>query len=276
MVSKQEEQRQFRERLRISPALVHEIIRSEGEHELQRGFAALWWSGLAAGLSMGLSPLVSAMLASLLPEQSWADVIVAAGYSAGFAIVVLGRQQLFTENTITALLPVINHRTTAYLVKMLRLWGIVLSANMLGAAIVAALFALTPLLSTPHIDALEYLSLGYLERSVAQTFLSAIVAGWLIAALVWTMPSVPNSRFALVLFFTWLVGIGHFAHIIAGAVSAFFIVFTGGATLAHATLSFLLPALLGNVIGGSVLFALISYAQVREEVDPDDDVEAPA
>jgi len=276
MASKQEEQRQFRERLRISPALVHEIIRSEGEHELKRGFTALWWSGLAAGLSMGLSPLVSSMLAALLPGQSWADIIVAAGYSAGFAIVVLGRQQLFTENTITALLPVINHRTLAYLTKMLRLWGIVLSANLVGAAVIAALFALTPLLPVSHLDALDHLSVGYLERSELQTFLSAIVAGWLIAALVWTMPSVPNSRFALVLFFTWLVGIGHFAHIIAGAVSAFFVVLTGGVTLLDATLSFLLPALLGNVIGGSVLFALISYAQVREEVDPDQKVETPA
>ncbi|MEE4278183.1 MAG: formate/nitrite transporter family protein [Halieaceae bacterium] len=276
MASKSEEKRQVRDRLRISPALVHEIVRSEGEHELRRGFTALWWSGLAAGLSMGLSPLASGILAAALPAEPWADIIVAFGYSAGFAIVVLGRQQLFTENTITALLPVINHRTGEYLARMLRLWGIVLSANLVGAALVAALFALTPLLPESHADAVEHISLAYVERSSLATFLAAIVAGWLIAALVWTMPSVPQSRLALVVFFTWLVGIGHFAHVIAGAVSAFFLLLSGGASALQALVNFLVPALLGNVIGGSVLFALISYAQVREEVDPDDEVETPA
>lgn len=271
MVDTREEQRQFQQRLRISPALVHEIVRSEGEHELQRGFPALWWSGVAAGLSMGLSPLAAGILAALLPAQPWADIVVAGGYSAGFVIAVLGRQQLFTENTITALLPVINHRTLDYLLKMLRLWGIVLVANLVGALVVATLFAATPLLPEHYATAMEQLSRSYLERSPLATGLSAIVAGWLIAALVWTMPSVPNSRFALVMFFTWLVGIGHFAHVIAGAVSAFFLVFESGVGLLQVLARFLLPALLGNVIGGSALFALISYAQVREEVDPEKD-----
>jgi len=269
MVDSREEEKQLKRRLRIRPALVHEIVRGEGEHELRRGFPALWWSGVSAGLSMGLSPLIAAMLAAMLPAQPWADIISASGYAAGFVIVVLGRQQLFTENTITALLPVINHRTLAYLLKMLRLWGIVLVANLVGAMVVAWLFTGTSLLPEHYAHALEALSYSYMERSATGTFLSAVVAGWLIAALVWTMPSVPNSRFALVLFFTWLVGIGHFAHVIAGAVSAFVLVFGSGEGLAHVLQHFLLPALAGNVIGGSALFALISYAQVREEVDPE-------
>jgi len=269
MVESLEEKRQFQQRLRIAPALVHDIVRSEGEHELQRGFPALWWSGLAAGLSMGLSPLAAAILSAMLPDQPWADIIVAGGYSAGFVIAILGRQQLFTENTITALLPVINHRTIDYLLKMLRLWCIVLVANLAGALVVATLFAATPLLPAAHAAAMEHMSLAYLERSFFGTFLAAVVAGWLIAALVWTMPSVPNSRFAMVLFFTWLVGIGHFAHVIAGAVSAFFLVFAQSAGLLEVLGGFLLPALIGNVVGGSALFALISYSQVREEVEPD-------
>ncbi|MEA3643382.1 MAG: formate/nitrite transporter family protein [Lamprobacter sp.] len=269
MADKNEEKRQFQQRLRISPALVHDIVREEGEQELQRGFPALWWSGLAAGLSMGLSPLAAGILAALLPAQPWVGIIVAFGYSAGFLIVVLGRQQLFTENTITALLPVMNHRNRRYVLKMFRLWGIVLVANLAGAAIVATLLAATPLLPEHYSDAIAHMSNEYLERSPLGTFLSAIVAGWLVAALVWTMPSVPTSRFALVLFFTWLIGIGHFARIIAGAVGAFFLVVQSAANLVHVTSHFLLPALLGNVMGGSALFALISYAQVRKEVDPE-------
>lgn len=271
MADQATERRQFQQRLRIRPALVHEIVREEGEEELHRGFPALWWSGLAAGFSMGFSLLATGMLAASLPEEPWAAPIEALGYSAGFIIVVLGRQQLFTENTITALLPVINHRTPGHLRKMLRLWGIVLAANLAGALCIAAVFAFAPVLSDAHSSALQDISLAYLESNALQNFSSAVVAGWLIATLVWTMPSVPDSRFGLVVFFTWLIGLGHFAHVIAGAATVFFAILAAGASPAEALLGFLAPALAGNVIGGSALFALISYAQVREEVHPERD-----
>jgi formate/nitrite transporter FocA (FNT family) len=265
------ERRQFEQRLQLRPALVYEIIRREGEHELDRGFPSLWWSGLAAGLSMGFSPLLAGILLATLPESEWAKALSAFGYCMGFIIVVLGRQQLFTENTITALLPVINERTRTYLLKMLRLWGIVLLANLTGALAIALMLAKTPLLHPANAAGLTEVSRVYLEQSSLVNLVSGIVAGWLIAALVWAMPSAPHSRFALVVLFTWVIGLGHFAHIVAGAVSAFYLVLTSEVRMSSTLVTFLLPALAGNVIGGSALFTLISYAQVREEVEGTDD-----
>jgi formate/nitrite transporter FocA (FNT family) len=68
--------------------------------------AALWWSALGAGLSIGFSLLAQAMLKAYLPASPGAWIVEALGYSAGFLIVILSRQQLFTENMLTAVLPV--------------------------------------------------------------------------------------------------------------------------------------------------------------------------
>jgi formate/nitrite transporter FocA (FNT family) len=90
--------------------VIHEIIRSEGEDELERTNTALALSGLAGGLSMGFSFLSLALLRASMPDTGWRHAVASFGYSVGFIIVVLGRQQLFTENTLTAVLPVLTRR----------------------------------------------------------------------------------------------------------------------------------------------------------------------
>ena len=100
------ETRSVAQRKRLRAAVVYEIIRVEGEGELARSFGALWWSALAAGLSIGFSVLAQGMLKAYLPNTPGAAIVENLGYSVGFLIVILGRQQLFTENTLTAVLPV--------------------------------------------------------------------------------------------------------------------------------------------------------------------------
>ena len=92
-------------------AVLHEIIRTQGDQELERSVAALWWSALAAGLTMGLSLMAMGLLNSRLPDGEAFKVIASFGYCAGFLAVILARQQLFTENTLTAVLPVMTKPT---------------------------------------------------------------------------------------------------------------------------------------------------------------------
>jgi formate/nitrite transporter FocA (FNT family) len=101
------EKRQVEERVAITAHVVYEAIRLEGDEELHRPAAALAWSALAAGLAMGFSFIAEALLTSHLPNQPWRPLVTRLGYSVGFLIVVLGRQQLFTENTLTAVLPLL-------------------------------------------------------------------------------------------------------------------------------------------------------------------------
>src|SRR5438105_5589917 len=137
------ERREVEERTSISAVVVHETVREEGEHELCRPPSALAWSGLAAGLSMGFSLVAQGLLHAYLPRASWTPLIDNLGYSAGFLIVILGRQQLFTENTLTPILPLLQRRPRATPRNVLRLWAVVLCGNLLGGLALALVAAHT-------------------------------------------------------------------------------------------------------------------------------------
>ena len=138
------EEREVRKRTGLRAAVVFESVRREGEVELERAPASLAFSGLAAGLSMGFSLVVTGLLRAYLPDAPWRVLVENFGYTIGFVIVVLGRQQLFTENTVTAILPLLdNPRKGETLVKVVRLWLVVLGANLLGALIFGYVIAHT-------------------------------------------------------------------------------------------------------------------------------------
>src|SRR4051812_40465491 len=128
-----EEQSEAEERSAPSGKILYKAILTEGQEELARPSSALFWSGLAAGLSMGFSMVAEGLLRAYLPEAAWRPLVAKLGYSIGFLIVVLGRQQLFTENTLTPILPLLTRRDGKTLANVFRLWAVVLAANLLGA-----------------------------------------------------------------------------------------------------------------------------------------------
>ncbi len=138
-----EELAEGRRRAAVSALVVHEAIRLEGEEELRRPLEAVAFSGLAAGLSMGFSLVAEGLLNAYLPATSWAPLVIKLGYPVGFLIVILGRQQLFTETTVTVVLPLLSRRTAATLARVLEFWAVVLATNLLGALIFAWLLGAT-------------------------------------------------------------------------------------------------------------------------------------
>src|ERR1043165_2221752 len=137
------EQREAEEQKRPPAAVIHEAVRAGGEEELNRTVSSLAWSGIASGLSMGFSLVAEGLLRSYLPETHWRPLIAKLGYPFGFLIVVIGRQQLYTENTLTAMLPFMRAPAGENLMKLLRVWWIVLVANLIGARIFASVAAKT-------------------------------------------------------------------------------------------------------------------------------------
>ncbi len=264
--SQKREAKKISEARRLRAAILYEVIRVEGEGELARSFSALWWSGLAAGLSIGFSVLSQALLAANLPDAEWKPLIEKTGYAVGFIIVILARQQLFTENTLTAVLPVIAAWKLYWLWIMLRLWLIVLAANLVGALIFAVAIAymgmLPPEVSAQVVEISEHM----MANTPTEMFVKGIAAGWLIAALVWMLPSAENIEFFLIGLMTYLIALGGFTHCIAGSVEAFYLWVLQDASTIDVFFKFLLPTIAGNVVGGTVLFGLLSYAQVRDEI----------
>jgi formate/nitrite transporter FocA (FNT family) len=245
--------------------VIHEVIRKEGEEELGRSTGSLLWSGLAAGLSMGFSLLCLAFLRSGLPDAPWRRLIDSFGYSVGFIITILGRQQLFTESTLTSLLPFLVQRDRSTFLALLRTWGVVLGANLVGTTIFAAVIANPALFSANVHQAMIDIGQEIMAGDTGPKVVKAMFAGWLIALMVWLLPSARSARLFVILILTYVVALGGLPHIIAGSVEAAFVVFTGHASVGDYLTHFLAPTLLGNSIGGIALAALLNYAPLAPE-----------
>jgi formate/nitrite transporter FocA (FNT family) len=252
---------------RPTAALIHETIRAEGESELERRWWAIMLSGVAAGLSMGLSLIVQGEFHAYISDEAARRLVAPLGYTAGFLVVVLGRQQLFTENTLTPILPLLHHRDRATLAKVLRLWLLVIVSNVAGTWAIASALAHTELFEARVVNAFLELSRRTLEGSFATTFGRAVFAGWIIALMMWLLPAVKGSRLQIVMIMTYIVAIGEFSHIIAGSVDCAFLVQSGRASVHDYATIFFVPTLLGNIVGGTTLVALLNYGQVAAELD---------
>jgi formate/nitrite transporter FocA (FNT family) len=259
------EEREAEERSSPRAAVVYEAIRREGCDELDRPSSALFWSGLAAGLSMGFSLVAEGLLHERLPDAPWRPLVTKLGYSVGFLIVILGRQQLFTENTLTSVLPLLQRWDGATLKQMLRLWSVVLAANVLGAFAFALVLAQTDVFDEGTRLVFATVAGHGAGDPFVPTFLRAIFAGWLVALLVWLLPFAETARIAVIVIITWLIGAAGFAHIVAGAVEAFYVGLTGMRSFGTLLVTFFIPTLAGNIVGGVTLVAALSHAQVANE-----------
>lgn len=239
----------------------HEVVRREGVRELERPPSALAWSGLGAGLTMGFSFVGEALLHAGLPATSWRPLVAKIGYSFGFLMVILGSQQLFTENTLTPVVPYLAARTREKLKLMLRLWGIVLATNVVGAVIFAWGIAHLDVFSPEVRHSFHSIATEALVPGPATIFVRAIFAGWLIAMLVWMLPAGDPNKVIVIVVMTWIVGAAGLAHIIAGSVEVAYLVWLGDRGAGDAFVRWFLPTLAGNMLGGIGIVALLNHKQ---------------
>jgi formate/nitrite transporter FocA (FNT family) len=256
------ELKQVEERIAIGAHVVYETIRREGEDELHRPAAALAWSALAAGLSMGFSFVAEALLQSHLPDTPWRPLISRLGYCLGFLIVILGRQQLFTENTLTVILPLLLRKDLITFSRVLRLWGVVLALNLVGTYLFALVLGSVAIFPAQIHQTFTAIGLSHLGASFGITFARAIFAGWLIALMVWLLPGAESARVSIIIIITYLVGLGGLNHIIAGSTTMLYLVVTHSISWATYFTGFFFPTILGNILGGVSLVAALGHAQV--------------
>jgi formate/nitrite transporter FocA (FNT family) len=260
----EQEQKDVERRSAPRTEVVYEAIREEGETELRRAPSTLAWDGLAAGLSMGFSLVAEGLLRSHLPDAVWRPLVSKLGYSVGFLIIVLGRQQLFTENTLTVILPLLQRPNASTLAHVLRLWAVVLAANLAGALLFAFVISHTELFEPNVRETFGEIGREALRGGWTLIFIKGVFAAWLIAMMVWMLPAAEAARFFVVIVMTYLVALGGFAHIIAGSVEVCYVVLTGGAAWGD-YFGWLLPTLAGNIVGGTTLVAALGHAQVAGE-----------
>lgn len=253
------------ETLPSKSAAIHELIRRHGEKELGRDVLALLWSAIAAGISMSFSMMARGILEANLPVSEMSFLISSAGYTVGFIIVIIANQQLFTENTITPVLPFMDQPSVHNLWRVGRLWGVVLTGNLIGGGIAAATFATLPIFSDDTFRSFVAMGHHLMENTAGEMFGKGVISGWLIATLVWMLHSTKASHFAIIFLVTYLIAIGDFTHIIVGSIEVIFLLVIGEVSFTDAIMRFGIPTLFGNVFGGTFIFALISHAQIKAD-----------
>lgn len=265
-ISSCEERVLVEEHERLSPHLLFQIICKDGDEELARPTRSLIYSGIVAGIVISFSFVFKAILAMYLPKEVWAELITSIGYSVGFIIVILGRMQLFTENTITTVIPFFNHPSLKTFNKIIRLWGLVFIFNIVGTAL-AAWFLSSPLLVSPELAASLHTLAHHVAASTWQAnIVKGVPSGILIAAIVWMMPMSRYFSFFLIMFFTYFISLGGFAHVVVGSAEMAYMVLHGDSSILDYFFKFLIPTGLGNIIGGTGVFTLLVYAQVKGEL----------
>ncbi|MBB3952941.1 formate/nitrite transporter family protein [Aureimonas jatrophae] len=262
-----DDKRDVDERGSGSAKVVHEVVRLRGDEELDRPVRSLLFSAFAAGVAVSTSILAEAFLHMRLPSAPWAELVVSLGYTVGFVIVILGNLQLFTESTVTAVLPLATHPTRRNLARLLRLWVVVFAANMAGTFLVALLMARHVLVDAEPLEAALRVSRTILAHGPGDTLLRAMPAGFLIASIAWILPNARGSEFWVVFLITYVVAIGGFSHVVAGSTEAWLLMLSGEVGVGHAVFGLVLPALAGNIIGGTGLFAVVAHGQVRDEIE---------
>lgn len=254
------------ERKAGSAKVVHEVIRLQGDEELDRPWLSLVFSGFAAGLSICSSLLAEGFLHQFLPAAPWAPLVSSLGYCVGFVIVVMGNLQLFTENTITVILPLATHPTLRNLGRLGRLWAIVFTANLTGTLFVCVMMVHGGMVSPDQLAAAVEVSESILHYDAWTTFIRGMPAGFLVASIAWIMPNARGGEFWIILLISYVIAIGGFSHVVAGSSEAWILLLVGKMSFGGAVGGFLLPALIGNILGGTGLFAVLAHGQVREEI----------
>ncbi|MDI7689476.1 formate/nitrite transporter family protein [Cronobacter malonaticus] len=245
---------------------IHEHIRQDGEKEMERDAMALFWSAIAAGLSMGASLLAKGIFHVHLEGTPGGFLLESLGYTFGFIIVIMARQQLFTENTVTAVLPVMQNPTGTNMLLLLRLWGVVLLGNIIGTGLAALAFEFMPIFDETTRDAFVTIGMEVMHNTPGEMFANAIISGWIIATMVWMFPSAGSAKIVVIILMTWLIALGNTTHIVVGTVEILYLVFNGTIHWSEFFWPFALPTLAGNIIGGTFIFALLSHAQIRNDM----------
>lgn len=241
---------------------IYDQVARNARQELSRPVFALAVSGLAGGLTMGLTALSVSIALAELGNSASAKFIAQCLYPMGFMAVILGRAQLFTENTLYPVALMLVERR--HLFSTLRLWSIVFPSNVAGALLFAMLAAKTGALRPGYLAAMTQLGIDAVSSQPGQVFWSAVVGGWMIALVAWLVSGSHSITGSVMLIWTltFVVGLGHFAHCIATSGEILAAVLNGQLA-ATRYLAWLLPAVLGNITGGVLLVTLLEYGQAK-------------
>lgn len=151
-----------------------------------------------------------------------------------------------------------------------------LAGNLIGTAVAAWAFNYMPIFDEPTRQAFVSIAEDVMKNSPTEMFANAIISGWLVATMVWMFPVAGAAKIVVIILMTWLIALADTTHIVVGSVEILYLVFNGNLPWSHFIWPFALPTLAGNICGGTFIFALLSHAQIRNDMSSKRKAEARA
>ena len=238
---------------------IYEEVLEDGREELERASTGLAFSAFSAGLNISFSAIALAVVGSL---TGGIGLVAMAVYPIGFIFVILAQAQLFTENTVPPVAVVLSDRKQ--ILNMLRLWVVILAFNILGAIAFAFVVVYGRILTPAALDLLLSHVGDEMEQGFWEMTLKGVFGGWLVALVVWLVMASRDTISQIFFIFgpVFLIPATGLVHCIAGSSDVLISVFANETSWGEYLGGFLLPATLGNTVGGIVLVTLANYAQV--------------
>lgn len=242
---------------------IYQDIVEDGRMNLDRASVGLAFSGLTAGLNLSFGAVAMFSVAAITGEVGLAAI---ASYPIGFLIVVLGRAQLFTETTVIPVTVVLKEwrRSPSCVLNMLRLWAVVLAANLLGALAAATAITFTRVLDDRAFELFLEEVHYKMENGFVEMLLFAVYGGWVVALMAWLVAAARDTMGRA--FVIWVTAIlipaGSLPHSVAGSLEVLVGVLSNRVSWGDYLGGFLLPVVTGNALGGVVFVTLLNYGQV--------------
>lgn len=224
----------------------------------------LFISALTAGLEIGFSLIVMGVLYTLfVGEVSDAvmHVLLSLGYPIGFVFVIIGRSELFTEQTSLAMIPVLNKNQKVG--ALLKLWGLVLLGNLIGGLLFSAFIAwFGPAKEIISVDAFVHIAKKFTNLPTELVLGSALLAGWMMGLLGWLLTSVEESisRVVLIILVTIIIGLGGLHHCVVGSIEVLSALWLSPDIGWGDYWRFIWPSVLGNTLGGALFVSTLKFA----------------
>jgi formate/nitrite transporter FocA (FNT family) len=246
---------------RFSTDEIFQRVVATADEEVETSTRKLYLSGLAAGFAITLTFFVYATSKAAFADAS--PFLAPLLYPLGFVYIIMGRYQLYTENTLTPVTLVLTR--VASVPSLFRVWGAVLAGNLSGACVGAFVLANTGVFSPPAAAAAVEIGVRGVETPWWDLVFKALFAGWLVAGLVWLEHAVRDSisRVVLVYLVIFTIPATGLYHIVVSSADVFYLVFTGNVGLLVGLWEFVVPVLLGNTAGGVFLVTLLNYGQAE-------------
>jgi formate/nitrite transporter FocA (FNT family) len=242
---------------RFTTTEILERVLYDADEEISRDTLQLFFSSLAAGFSITLTVLLFSSMTALSNQKIVASLL----YPLGFVYIIIGNYQLYTENTLPPVALTIERLSSVP--AMLIMWIVILLGNILGGTIGAMGLAYGNVLSPGASTALMEIAMKGIEADPITLFFKALFAGVIVAGVVWVDMAVTDSSTRLMLVYMAFLSIplGNLFHVVVSFTEMSYLIFIGEVPILSSIISFPLPVLLGNTVGGTLFVTVINYFQ---------------